>query len=227
MTTPVPSPAELAIRQGLPELDLLVWDAPNIDMTLTNVTGRRPTSTTRPRYDQVANWFVADAGERNVEASVFTNYTDGTAINIRPWLEAVRAIGFAVFIKPKLDAEDDIDPDMLSHIQRVQTRARLRRLVVVSGDGRNFQEPVERLAERGVQVVVVSFNEVASWAAQSPLITFVDLEDIPGAFRAALDRIRLEHLPQQGAWLPATGDLRSTKAVKTEDELLDDLRTAS
>ena len=37
-----------------PLLDLLVWDAPNIDMTLSNVIGGRPTPASRPRFDAVA-----------------------------------------------------------------------------------------------------------------------------------------------------------------------------
>ncbi len=36
-------------------LDLLVWDAPNIDMTLSNVIGGRPTPASRPRFDAVAD----------------------------------------------------------------------------------------------------------------------------------------------------------------------------
>src|SRR5436309_476943 len=31
-------------------LDLLIWDAPNIDMTLSTVIGARPTAETRPRF---------------------------------------------------------------------------------------------------------------------------------------------------------------------------------
>ena len=42
-----------------PELDLLVWDAPNVDMTLSNVIGGRPTPSSRPRFDAVARWLLA------------------------------------------------------------------------------------------------------------------------------------------------------------------------
>ena len=40
-------------------LDLLVWDAPNIDMTLANVIGARPSASSRPRFDAVAKWLLA------------------------------------------------------------------------------------------------------------------------------------------------------------------------
>lgn len=223
MTSTIPSPADLANRP--PSLiDVLIWDAPNVDMTLSNIIGRRPTSATRPRYDRVARWFLADAGERVAQAVVFTNYTEGTAPTIRPWLEAVRALGFDVFIKPKLDAADDIDAAMLAHVETLQEQHRLSRLVVVSGDRRNFEEPLVRLAADGVDVTVVSFNEVASWARQAPGLTFVDLEDIPGAFLEPLgNRIRLESLPPAGAWLRATGELRANLrdlAEESRGELL-------
>lgn len=217
MSITVPSPAELA-TQLRPELDLLVWDAPNVDMTLANVIGRRPTSNTRPRYDHVARWFLGSAGERQVQAVVFTNYAEGTAATIRGWLEAVRGIGFDVFIKPKINADDDIDDKMLEHIDVASRTSRLQRLVVVSGDGRNFQEPLEALAVSGLDVTVVSFHEVASWARLAPGLRFIDLEDIPGAFREPLDRVRLENLPPGGAWMRATGDLRATVARLDADD---------
>lgn len=226
MSAVVPSPGELA-AQLRPELDLLVWDAPNVDMTLANVIGRRPTASTRPRYDHVARWLVGSAGERPVQAVVFTNYAEGTAAMIRGWLEAVRGIGFDVFIKPKVDADDDIDDKMLEHIEGASRTSRLTRLVVVSGDGRNFQEPLEVLAAAGVVVTVVSFNEVASWARLSTVLNFVDLEDIPGAFREPLDRVRLESLPLAGAWMRATGDLRSTVARLVGGESVGELAAAS
>ena len=47
-------------------LDLLVWDAPNIDMTLSNVIGGRPTPASRPRFDAVAKWLLSGAGDAEV-----------------------------------------------------------------------------------------------------------------------------------------------------------------
>ena len=84
--------------------------------------------------------------------------------------------------------------------------------MVASGDGRNFTGPLEDLARDGVEVVVLSFSEVAGYALESDLITFVDLEDVPGAFTSPLDRIRLDALPVQGAWLRPTRSLREVVA---------------
>ena len=35
----------------------------------------------------------------------------------------------------------------------------------------------------------------------SPDVTFVDLEDIPGVFQNPLPRVHLDKLPDEGAWL--------------------------
>lgn len=191
-----------------PALDLLVWDAPNVDMTLAQVTGARPGPESRPRFDAVGRWFVSGAGDREVEACVFANVPPATASNMRGWVEAIRAFGFAVFARPKLAPADDIDDAMLEHIASRVASHRLVRLIVASGDGRNFREPVEALACEGVDVTVLSFAEVAGYGQDSDLLHFVDLEDVPGVFTAPLSRTRLDALPVGGAWLAPTGSLR-------------------
>ena len=192
-----------------PELDLLVWDAPNVDMTLSNVIGGRPTPSSRPRFDAVARWLLAAAGDREVEGTVFANVPPGGAVSMRGWIEAIRSFGYDVFARPKLGPDDDVDADMLAHIRSRAATHLLRRLVVASGDGRNFLEPLEELARTGVEVVVLSFSEVAGYAQESDLISFVDLEDVPGAFTTPLPRVRLDNLPVGGAWLPATRPMRA------------------
>lgn len=202
-------------------LHLLVWDAPNIDMTLSNVIGGRPTPASRPRFDAVARWLLASAGHptadsgtgdggpgqtltAEVEGCVFANVPTGGAVSMRGWIEAIRSFGYAVFARPKLGPEDDVDLDMLAHIEERAATGRLRRLVVASGDGRNFREPLEKLARQGMDVAVLSFAEVAGYAQESDLLSFVDLEDVPGAFTSPLPRVRLDNLPDGGAWLPPT-----------------------
>jgi uncharacterized protein len=192
-----------------PELDLLVWDAPNIDMTLSNVIGGRPTPSSRPRFDAVARWLLGNAEDHEVEGCVFANVPPGGAVSMRGWIEAIRSFGYAVFARPKLGPEDDIDADMLQHIEHRTHTHRLRRLVVASGDGRNFLEPLRKLAHDGVEVTVLSFSEVAGYAQESDVLTFVDLEDVPGAFTSPLPRVRLDNLPAGGAWLPPTRSMRA------------------
>jgi uncharacterized protein len=208
MTTDTSAGTDLPVTDR-PELDLLVWDAPNVDMTLSNVIGGRPTSVSRPRFDAVARWLLAGSDGREVEGCVFANVPPAIATTMRGWVEAIRGFGFAVFAKPKLSHDDDIDDDMLRHIADRGQSHRLRRLVVASGDGRNFAEPLEELARAGVEVVVLSFWEVAGYAQESDLLEFVDLEDVPGAFTVPLARVRLDNLPPGGAWLPPTRPMRS------------------
>jgi putative heme uptake system protein len=196
-----------------PALDLLIWDAPNIDMTLSTVIGARPTAASRPRFDAIAAWFVDGAGDptapdaSDVEACVFANIPPQPG-TLQRWVEALRGFGYSVFARPKTQPDDDIDQDMLDHIAVRAHSHRLRRLVVFSGDGRNFAEPLEDLVRAGTHVVVVAFSEVAGYAISSELLEFIDIEDVPGAFTEPLDRVRLDALPADGAWLRPTRSLR-------------------
>jgi putative heme uptake system protein len=183
-------------------ITLLVWDAPNIDMSLGSILGGRPSSASRPRFDALGRWLIARAGsDTEPEATVFTNVATGSTDFVRPWVEALRNTGFAVFAKPKID-ESDIDEDMLTHIRSRHQQGVLRQLLVASGDSRAFREPLEELVTEGVQVTVLGFREHASFAVNSEVLGFEDLEDIPELFLQPLPRITLETLPPEGAWLP-------------------------
>jgi uncharacterized protein len=188
---------------------LLVWDAPNLDMGLGSILGGRPTAAHRPRFDALGRWLLARTaqlatGRADVslepEATVFTNIAPGSADVVRPWVEALRNVGFAVFAKPKIDDDSDVDADMLNHIA-VRHREGLAGVLVASADGQAFRQPLENIASSGVPVQILGFREHASWALASDTLDFVDLEDIPGVFREPLPRVGLDSLPEQGAWL--------------------------
>jgi len=188
---------------------LLVWDAPNLDMGLGSILGRRPTALERPRFDALGRWLLARTAEvaanrdevsTEPEATVFTNIAPGSAEVVRPWVDALRNVGFAVFAKPKLDEDSDVDSDMLDHIAQ-RSADGLAALVVASADGQAFRQPLEEIGRSGVPVQVLGFREHASWALASDTLEFVDLEDIEGVFREPLPRIGLDSLPEKGAWL--------------------------
>ncbi len=188
---------------------LLVWDAPNLDMGLGSILGRRPTALERPRFDALGRWLLARTAEVSAgrpgeviepEATVFTNIAPGSADVVRPWVDALRNVGFAVFAKPKIDEDSDVDGDMLAHIEQRRQEG-LAALAVASADGQAFRQPLEDIARGGVSVQVLGFREHASWALASDTLDFVDLEDITGVFREPLPRIGLDSLPDQGAWL--------------------------
>lgn len=197
---------------------LLVWDAPNLDMGLGAILGGRPTAAHRPRFDALGRWLLNFTAELSAEqaasaapgaileplepeATVFTNIAQGSADVVRPWVEALRNVGFAVFAKPKIDDDSDVDSDMLDHIALRHRTPGLAGLIVASADGQAFREPLELIASAGIPVQVIGFREHASWALSSPSLTFVDLEDIPGVFREPLPRVSLDSLPDEGAWL--------------------------
>ncbi|MBS9375287.1 Uncharacterised protein [Rhodococcus gordoniae] len=187
---------------------LLVWDAPNLDMGLGAILGGRPTAAYRPRFDALGRWLLGRTAELSrqhsttlePEATVFTNIAPGSADVVRPWVEALRNVGFAVFAKPKIDEDSDVDSDMLHHIE-LRHREGLAGVMVASADGQAFREPLELLAQQGIATTVLGFREHASWAVTSEIIEFLDLEDIPGVFREPLPRVSLESLPDEGAWL--------------------------
>ncbi len=188
---------------------LLVWDAPNLDMGLGAILGGRPTAAYRPRFDALGRWLLQRTAELSTngsgileaEATVFTNIAPGSADVVRPWVEALRNVGFAVFAKPKVDEDSDVDDDMLDHIELRNRGGGLAGVMVASADGQAFREPLESIAATGVPVQVLGFREHASWAVTSETLEFLDLEDIPGVFRESLPRVSLDSLPDEGAWL--------------------------
>lgn len=204
----LPVPPDLDVQPALKRV-LLVWDAPNLDMGLGSILGGRPTAAHRPRFDALGRWLLARTAELAAshpevslepEATVFTNIAPGSADVVRPWVEALRNVGFAVFAKPKVDEDSDVDADMLAHIA-LRRGEGLASVLVASADGQAFRAPLEDIAREGVDVRVLGFREHASWALASDTFEFVDLEDIPGVFREPLPRIGLDSLPEQGAWL--------------------------
>lgn len=213
-TPEVVTPAELG-AEAAPQAGrvLLVWDAPNLDMGLGSILGGRPTAAHRPRFDALGRWLLSRTADLSAEyagsgrsvalepeATVFTNIAPGSADVVRPWVEALRNVGFAVFAKPKVDEDSDVDSDMLAHIALRDSQG-LAGLIVASADGQAFKVPLEEIARNGVAVQVLGFREHASWALASDTLEFVDLEDIAGVFREPLPRIGLDSLPEQGAWL--------------------------
>jgi hypothetical protein len=83
--------------------------------------------------------------------------------------------------------------------------------VLEVGEGQGRPEPhlTFDTDAAGTAVTVIGFREHASFALNSEVIEFVDLEDIDGVFREPLPRITLDTLPDTGAWLPPFRSLRS------------------
>ncbi|HEX2027971.1 MAG TPA: NYN domain-containing protein [Nitriliruptorales bacterium] len=202
MTTPA---EELPVGRHL-----LLWDAPNLDMTLSNIIDSKPTARERPNLDVLGRWLVERAAAATppgeAEACVFVNVAPHVAGPMRGWVMWLLEEGFRVFAKPKV-ADSDVDRDMLDHIERRQGEGDLAAVLVGSNDARNFLQPLERLADRGIDVTVLGFAEFAGALSSSEQLRFLDLEQIEGLFEQPLPRINLEMLPPQGRWFEPTGAL--------------------
>ncbi|MDQ3931572.1 MAG: NYN domain-containing protein [Actinomycetota bacterium] len=190
---------------------LLVWDAPNVDMTLANIIDSKPTAKERPDLDVLGEWLMGRAGAANeVEACVFVNVSPHVAGPMRGWVLWLLEEGFRVFAKPKI-ADSDVDADMLAHIESRVEEGDLEAVYVGSNDARNFLQPLETLATNGIGVTVLGFAEYAGGLSMSERLRFVDLEDIPGLFAEPLPRINLENLPANGRWFEPTGSLGAAR----------------
>ncbi len=186
---------------------LLVWDAPNIDMTLSNIIDGKPDPSTRPDLAVLARWLVEEAGpDAEVEACIFVNVPQHLTVPLRGWVLWLLETGFRVFAKPKAD-DSDVDPDMVEHLYRRQDEGDLEAVYIGSNDARNFLEPLQVLDEDGVDTIVLGFGEHASGLAQSEFIDFIDLESIEGLFPKPLPRLTLENLPLEGQWFEPKGSL--------------------
>ena len=139
-----------------------------MDMSLGSLLGARPTAAFRPRFDAVGRWLLELAGPEAVaEATVFTNVVPGSTEVVRPWVEALRNVGFAVFAKPKLTEDSDVDDDMLAHIRlraaegsAAARRGRVRRRAGVPGAARG--------ARRGRAPTSRSSGSASTPASRSP-----------------------------------------------------------
>ena len=186
---------------------VLVWDAPNIDMTLANIIDGKPTAKERPDLNVLGRWLIGRAGpDDTVEACVFVNVAPHVAGPMRGWVLWLLEEGFRVFAKPK-HGDSDVDEDMVDHLHRRQDEGGLVAVYVGSNDARNFIDPLDELADDGVRVTVLGFAEYAGGLSTDDALEFVDLESIPGLFAESLPRINLESLPEDGRWFEPTGHL--------------------
>lgn len=192
---------------------VLVWDAPNIDMTLATIIEGKPTSKDRPDLAVLGEWLLDHAEvDDEVEACVFINVAPHVAGVLRGWVLWLLEEGFRVFAKPK-QGDSDVDEDMLEHLWARYDEGGLDAVYVGSNDARAFAEPLELLGERGVAVNVLGFAEYAGQLATMPALRFVDLEAIDGLFAEPLPRLTLESLPADGRWFEPRGRLGGAASI--------------
>lgn len=185
---------------------VLVWDAPNVDMSVANIIAGKPSARERPDLAVLGEWVVNRAAGEDVEACVFVNVAPHVAGPLRGWVLWLLEEGFRVFARPKID-DSDVDDDMLDHLHARHEQGDLEHVYVGSNDARNFHEPLLDLVQAGVDVSILGFGEFAGSMSTEEAFEFVDLEDITNLFAVALPRINLELLPDEGRWFEPSGRL--------------------
>lgn len=186
---------------------LLVWDAPNLDMTLANIIDGKPTAKERPDLAVLGRWLVDHTSPGDeAEACVFVNVAPHVAGPLRGWVLWLLEQGYRVFAKPK-QGDSDVDDDIVDHLWDRHAVGDLEAVYVGSNDAKAFLEPLVELADRGVAVSVLGFAEYAGALSTVAPIRFVDLETIGGLFAEPLPRMTLETLPPEGRWFEPTGPL--------------------
>ena len=188
---------------------VLVWDAPNIDMSVANIINGKPSARERPDLAVLGRWLVNRAESDPVEGSVFVNVAPHVAGPLRGWVLWLLEEGFRVFARPKVD-DSDVDDDMVDHLFDRHEEGDLTHVYVGSNDARCFHEPLRELVEAGVSVSVLGFSEFAGGMAGDDDLEFIDLEEIHDLFEVPLPRINLETLPTEGRWFEPIGTLGSS-----------------
>jgi uncharacterized protein len=192
---------------------ILVWDAPNMDMSLTSFYDRIPVGPERPNMGQLMYWLVQRCGEEDTPiACVFVNVSSSRPSSPRfhNWLRYLSTQGFYVFAKPKdEDNNGDIDANMLEFIQRFRT-SDLREVIIASHDAQCFKDVAGELLRDGVDVLILGFSELANGWEEPLARQFQDLQSIPQIFEQPPPRhINIWSMPETGELFPPSGKPRS------------------
>ena len=184
---------------------LLIWDAPNMDMSLGEIYGRMPFATERPDMKAIMRWYKNTNSIEQSLACIFVNYENrgGSNPKFHGWLRMLSGSGYTIFVKPKINSESDVDDDMIAHIK--DHLDGLTEIVIASHDANCFKELTVSLAALGVKIVVTGYSELANgWDMGN--ITFHDLESIEGVFKNPLPRhVNVFNLPSEGMFFEPTG----------------------
>src|SRR5512132_900773 len=93
-----------------PDRVLLVWDAPNMDMSLGSLLGARPTSAFRPRFDAVGRWLLEVAGpDAAAEAWHFISVVPGSSEGVGRRDEAMCNVALAESAKQEVNDDSDVN----------------------------------------------------------------------------------------------------------------------
>jgi uncharacterized protein len=192
--TRITLPDEGDIAEG--DSALLVVDAPNVDAVHGGMLGRQPRRSERFDPAALTSWAEAQV-DGGLQRTLFTNVADPPPPGVEGWIKALVEQGWRVYARPRLQVGDDVDEAMVQHL-----RSRpWREIIVFSHDSACFSEPLLQLRREGAAVTVIGFRECAGRLPHLDGVDFVDAEDVPGLYRSAPARVRLDALPAVGGWV--------------------------
>lgn len=200
------------------DLTLLVWDAPNVNCTLQRLyRTERLSRSQRPDASMLRRWVCDRAGAGTSEAIVFASTYDQDRLDgQRGWLTCLRRLGYGVFVRPKdADGNGDIDDDMVAAVHVRQQR--LREVIVMSQDLRNFAALATTLTALGVIVTPLVVEGFKKWPPETDP---VDLSAIPGLFAepVPLAISRFEDIPRAGRFFAPVGMAAGVEAAQPDSE---------
>lgn len=166
-----------------PEVILFIMDAPNVDKAIESIIGHRTHPQDRPNYPtlMLALQSIRQRDEILL-AKIFVNRSPNpskTAAQQR-WINALQALGFATYLKPRRTTPSDVDSDMLAMLEHSRRSYRLVQVIVASNDGRCFNGPLSKIARQGISVSILGFEQQPSVLTRNPLFTFIPWPSIPG-----------------------------------------------
>lgn len=182
---------------------LLMWDSPNMDMSLSNILGgQKPSKVDRPDMQSLATWVhhrSVQAGAP-VEAVVALNVGRDTAPDapIAKFIQVLRTLGFLVFVKPKDTPDSDVDDAIVA----LAGSKEFSEVIVATHDSPLLARIRK---ETTATLTVLCFSEVMPCHRRDALdAKFLDVADVPGLFREGLPRLAtpsFKLIPSEGLLL--------------------------
>jgi uncharacterized protein len=211
-TIPTPAtttPATTAPAVSAPAPILLMWDSPNMDMSLSNILGgQKPSKVDRPDMQSLATWVHHRSVQAGVpaEAVVALNVGRDTSPDapIAKFIQVLRQLGFRVFVKPKDTPDSDVDDAIVA----LAGSKEFSEVIVATHDSPLLGRIRK---ETSAPLTVLCFSEVMPCHRRNAVdAMFLDVADVPGLFRSDLPRLTtpsFKLIPSEGLLLPPLAPL--------------------
>lgn len=187
---------------------LLLWDSPNMDMTLSNLLGgQKPSKAERPDCQKLAEWVHMRAQAANIPAravmALNVSRDAGSDSPLAKYVQVLRTNGFEVFLNPKDTPSSDVDDALVS----MAASNPASELIVATHDS----PLLARIREASSSPMsVLCFSEMLPCYRRMENVTFIDVAEVPGLFADSLPRLTtpsFASLPAEGLLLPPLGPL--------------------